>query len=333
MSLPDLIASNRLANIDSVAHVTEAQLTEGGGAGMRVIDVAVMHGISLRIYPDRGLDLGQAWFAGVPLAWISQVGEAGPLRYLDGRQWSTAFMGGLMTTCGLRNVGLPSEGHGLHGSYSHLAARDVNAVRAVAADSVAIEVTGVVVDAAQPGPLRHARRIVVYAGHGRIEIEDTTTNLGEAAAATPLLYHFNFGAPLWAPPAQLEIPAIDTSARDTPSAAALGSWQEPGPLEATEERVLEHDLGDSPEGRATITNPDLGLTITLTWDRTTLPRLNQWLDPNPGMAVLGIEPANCSTRGRAFERNAGSLPQLEPGGTRTTTFAVTARADSSVSDQ
>jgi hypothetical protein len=68
------------------------------------------------------------------------------------------------------------------------------------------------------------------------------------------------------------------------------------------------------------------MTVELRWDRMTLPRLNQWLDPNPGMAVLGVEPANCSTRGRAADRQAGILPELAIGARRVTRLVLEATA-------
>jgi hypothetical protein len=62
----------------------------------------------------------------VPLAWVSAVGERGPLGgRLRDDDWLRGFGGGLVATCGLRNVGAPSEGHGLHGEISHQPARDV----------------------------------------------------------------------------------------------------------------------------------------------------------------------------------------------------------------
>ncbi len=321
MTAGDQFGEPRLGNLDTVAAVHESVISSGPGAGMRAIDVSVWDGISVRIYPDRGLDLGQAWFSGIPLAWLSPVGEARPQRYLEGMAWNEAFMGGLMTTCGLRNVGKPSEGHGLHGNYAHLPAGEVTARRIADGGRVFVDVTGVVVDDAKPGPLRHRRTIRVHAGRGRLEVADTTENLGDETAAAPLLYHFNFGYPLWAPPAELALAAKRTVARDEASNASLDDWDRPPPVTESTERVLEHDLGGE-DGRAAITNPELGLELTLSWDRSTLPHLNQWLDPNPGMSVLGIEPANCTTRGRAYERKRGSLPVIEPGARRTTTLAV-----------
>ncbi len=88
-----------LPNLDAVLQVRQSEATHG-----RAIDLRVMDGIDLRLLPHRGLDIGSAWFAGKPLAWVSQVGETGPLLELDEMAWALAFGGGLLTTCGLRNV-------------------------------------------------------------------------------------------------------------------------------------------------------------------------------------------------------------------------------------
>ena len=114
-----------LANLDAVCSAT-ASRTEGG---WRALDLRAWDGIDARLLPDRGLDCFGAWYRGVPLAWVSAVGEGGPLGgRLRDDDWLRAFGGGLVATCGLRNVGTPSEGHGLHEpptiyNYAHETAR------------------------------------------------------------------------------------------------------------------------------------------------------------------------------------------------------------------
>ena len=327
MNIREELASGRLPNLDTALWIRESVIDSGDAAGTRAIDVRPWGGIGCRIYPDRGLDIGQAWFGDTPLAWTSQVGEVGPQEHLEDMAWGKAFGGGLMVTCGLRNVGMPSEGHGLHGTYSHLAASDVRTGAVVGDDDAAVVISGIVEDEKPPAPLRVERTIRVAVGHGRIDVEDVTTNMGNAPAEAPLLYHCNFGYPLWSPPANLTIPAVTaTHARDPQSEVALETWHAPPPVEVAAERVLEHVIPrDLAEGQVVITNTDLGIAVEVGWDRTELPRLNQWLDPNRGMSVLGIEPANCSTRGRAFDRAAGVLPGLEPGQVRRTRLWLEAR--------
>ena len=324
MSIRSALESGRLPNVDAVLWVRESVVATGAGTGMRVIDLNVWGGISFRAYPDRGLDIGQAWFGGVPLGWVSQIGETNARKQLEGMDWGKAFAGGLMVTCGLRNVGMPAEGHGLHGSYSHLAAEQVSVDRVLDGAEAFIELSGVITDDEGDVPLRHTRTLRSHAGSGLLEIEDETTNLGAVATPAPLLYHFNFGFPLWAGDARLAASVASSQARDAESAQALESWQTPPAVENGAEWVLEHELAAGPAW-ARIHSPTLGTELTVRWDSESLPMLNQWLDRNPGMAVLGIEPANCTTRGRAFERASGSLPMLEAGEVRRTKLSVAAR--------
>lgn len=229
-----------------------------------------------------------------------------------------------MTTCGLRNVGMPSEGHGLHGTYSHLPASDVNLSRLTDGDG-SIRVTGRITDNAEDPELSVDRTITTWAGTGRIEITDVTTNVGSSVAEAPLLYHFNFGWPVWTGPASLDMEPIETVARDPESEAALDRWSVPPPTRATPEWVLEHRVrSEGGLAHARVSNKDLSVAITISWNVDQLPIVNQWLDANPGMAVLGVEPANCTTRGRAFERANGTMPSIEPGQQRTTSLVVTA---------
>jgi Domain of unknown function (DUF4432) len=290
-----VISGDRLGHLDQVALVSERP----------VIDVHVLAGIELRIHPARGLDVGAAWFRGAPLAWISAVGEGGA----ESADWRAGWGGGLVTTCGLDNVGAPSEGFGLHGTYTFLAARDVTTERSRSQ----VVVRGTVDD---PRGLRIQRTIRTRVGEGRVEISDRTTNVAERPLEAPQLYHVNLGWPLWDEGTRVETDAAEVRPRD--GDAAPHDWSvapsQPIPLP---ERVWEH-VGAS---RAAVFNERLGLRVEI---ESNLPRLWQWVDPAPGVYALGIEPANCSVLGRAHDRAEGTLPLLQPAEERTTTIAVTA---------
>jgi uncharacterized protein DUF4432 len=288
------IAEERLGHVDQVALATERP----------AIDVRVLGGIELRIHPRRGLDVGAAWFRGVPLAWIAPAGEGGS----DEGGWRDAWGGGLVTTCGLDNVGAPSEGIGLHGTYTFLAARDVVSERSTSE----VVVRGIV---DEPRGLRVERTIRTEVGQGRVALVDTVVNTAAEPLESPLLYHVNLGWPLWDTGARVESDAEPVRPRDDD--AAPHDWSvAPEPATAPE-RVWEH-VGAT---RATVVNERLGLRVTIQSD---LPRLWQWVDPAPGVYALGLEPANCSVLGRAHDRAEGSLPFLEPGEERTTRIAVSA---------
>ena len=116
--------------------------------------------------PERGLDVAEAWVGDRQIAWMSGRGDVA----WNG-DWTASWGGGLVTTCGLDNVGAPSEGVGQHGTYSSLPAID-----------------GVIRD---PRGLRVER--TVETGDGTLRLVDVTTNTAEVALEAPLLYHVNLG--------------------------------------------------------------------------------------------------------------------------------------------
>ncbi len=181
----------------------------------------VWGGIDLRLLPDRGLDIGAAWFRGTPLAWISQAGEQGPPRAEDlvDRAWGDAWGGGLVTTCGLSNVGEASEGYGLHGTYTARSAAELQVERSTSE----VTATATVVDP----PFTLSRRIVTTVGQGLVRLDDRVVNESDWTAAAPLLYHVNIGVPLWDDDAYLETDAVDVVPRDEAAAAGLATWDEP----------------------------------------------------------------------------------------------------------
>jgi Domain of unknown function (DUF4432) len=306
-----------------IATAVQSVVADGPAAGCRAIDLRVEGGIDLRLLPDRGLDCGDAWFGGVPLAWTSPVGETAPVDY----DWMRSFGGGLMVTCGLRNVGVPSEGHGQHGDFTFQKAT-VDAVER-SHDGV-LEVRGRIAEVAALGHDLAVRRTWrTRAGEGRVELEDAIVNRGRETEPALQLYHVNLGPPLWSEGAELVLDARATHPRDADAEAFAGSWNRaPGVVEGARERVFEHEVAAGPDGwrAAAVRNPRLGLEVEVRWDAATLPRLWQWVHPAPGLGVLGIEPANCSVLGRAHDRAEGRLPELAPGEERRTRLEIRAQA-------
>jgi hypothetical protein len=254
------------------------------------VTIELAGAIDVIVRPHRGLDLGAASFDGQPFAWLTPLGEDAPTVAGD---WWESWGGGLMTTAGLDNVGVPTDGLPLHGTYTYLQADSVEADEN--------RVSGTIADAR--GVVVH-RQIVNDLDGGRLRIADSTTNTSAEPQPAPLLYHCNL---LWGP---VDIDSESVEPRDDASAA--GDWRVQG---TGEERVYEH-LG------ATRSRVRIGEVVVEI--RSSLPRLWQWVDPERG--VLGIEPANCSALGRAFDASVGRLPVLRPGEVRETWLEITAAA-------
>ena len=320
-----MLARTHLGNLDQLASAVASVVCDGAAAGCRAIDLRVWEGIDLRLLPDRGLDAGAAWYAGVPLAWVSPTGETGPVRNPREQDWARGFNGGLVTTCGLRNVGVPSEGIGQHGEV-HEQRATVEAVQRTEAGVVTVRGRVAEVDSLR-FHLELERTWTTRTGEGRVELTDVLRNRGRATEAVPMLYHVNFGAPLWGEGAEVRLDARATRPRDEDAALHVDAWAPwPGVVEGPE-RVFEHDVVPGPDGwaQAAVRNERLGLEVTVRWDAAAMPRLWQWVEASPGLAVLALEPANCSVLGRAHDRAQGRLPELAPGEERTTRLQVLAR--------
>ncbi len=328
------LRSGEIANIDQVAGISASRVDGGRADGTRTYDIRCAGGFSFRVLPDRGFDIGYAWAFGTPISWTSKVGEVGPADEVVDPAWINRFGGGLLTTCGIDNVGLPSEGIGQHGSFSFLRATEVVVRRewrkttgpaGTEHDELAI-VANAVLDDVHPlkRHLRVHRTITSFVGRAELRVIDIIENLGFRPEPAPILYHVNFGSPFWSPGTKLTMspPALAIAARDEQSETRLCSWDSaPSVSPNAHECVFEHTFAPTVNRPAAhLVSPATGLRATMSWTGDTLPRLHQWVHPGAGIGALGIEPANASLLGVAVDREAGRLALLQPGETRTTGF-------------
>jgi hypothetical protein len=321
-----MLGRDAIGNLDQLASAAPSVVTDGPAAGCRAIDLRVWDGIDLRLLPDRGLDAGAAWYRGVPLAWISPTGETAPVRNPREQDWSRGFNGGLMTTCGLRNVGAPSEGHGQHGEL-HEQRASIEAIERTEDGVLSVRGRVAEVDSLR-FHLELERTWSTRVGEGRVQLLDVVRNRGRETEAAPMLYHVNLGAPLWGEGAVVVLAPRATRPRDADAAAFADAWARWPGIVAGPERVYEHDVAPGEDGwlEARVRNERLGLEVAVRWDAATMPRLWQWVHPAPGLAVLGLEPANCSVLGRAHDRAQRRLPELAPGEERVSRLEIRARA-------
>ena len=62
-----------LADMDQVAYVRSAELTEGDGRGCRIIDVFNGSGLAFTVAPDRGMNIVECSYRGIPVAFRSTL--------------------------------------------------------------------------------------------------------------------------------------------------------------------------------------------------------------------------------------------------------------------
>lgn len=315
-----------VGHMDQVAGIKLLQAADGLARGSRILQVWTGTGLSFHVLADRALDISACQYKGVPLAWISSVGDVHPTYYEpEDTGWLRSFQGGLLVTCGLDHFGYPSsdegEALGLHGRVSNLPARYVSHRTAWKGDEYELEVTGEVRQTRVFGEnLVLRRRISTRLGSNRIRIEDVVTNEGFAPHPHMILYHFNLGFPLLNEDAQLHVEVEETVPRDADAETGLADWMNfQPPTRGYREQVFRHvPLADA-DGKVQVwlENPALGIGLQWTYDKTNLPYLFQWKMMGQGTYVLGVEPANSSgMRGRAAARESGDLPYLAPGESR-----------------
>ena len=166
-------------------------------------------------------------------------------------------------------------------------------------------------------PLHLERTMRLHAGEPALELEECVRNLGDRPAPFTWGHHLVLGAPFLEAGCWLEIPAgviISPDVQYEPATAALAPGQrEAWPLALGRQpgqrvdlrqvrgpEVHTHDdvyLGDLARGHFTVTNPRLGLAVSLDWDAEIFRFVVLWLvyggadaPPFTGMYGLGVEP-------------------------------------------
>lgn len=319
----------RVGRVEQAGGLRRVQLTEGPGAGVEVIEVNTGE-FTFELLPSRGLDIGACAFQGRSIAWQSPAGVVAPgLAHRDPGGFERAFGGGLLTTCGLQNVGLPSLEAGIqhsqHGRASETPAEHVAAWGEWTDDEYLFNIRGVTREASlHEAKLQKTRIVRARLGEARLEVIDVVQNVGGAPVETMFLYHLNFGWPLVAPGSRLDL----HSKRITAVEGRPEGWEEMlAPQADWAPVVLDHDITPDADGWARFSLSGAGMKVRVGYDAKTLPRFTQWRQFGVADYVLGLEPGSTGVRGRAGERAIKPLPTLKPGESVTYRLELTVQPD------
>lgn len=279
--------------------------------GQRVLHLYNAVGLEFIVLPDRGFDIWDARYKGIPLTWLA---PGSPHRPDWGAGWLRGFNGGLLTTCGLTHVGpaeiddLTGERSDIHGNYTRL-----RADYTVSLESYSLRATSVMYDAAFFGTqLKHQRQYFLSRDYAALHIRDQITNIGDIPSPLMLLYHFNLGFPLVRDGVELHA-AGEIYPRDAAAQAGIDSWNVyAAPSSNYREQVFYHHLRQS-ERESHVLIGDDSLAIHFRWESADLPYFTQWKNTRQYQYINGLEPGNCIPEGRNAAREAGRLRMLQPG--------------------
>lgn len=326
----------RVGSLHQLAGIEVVTCEDGLERGVRKALVRTGAGLEYSVHIDRGFDIGEVRLHGVNLTWRSPVGAAHPHLYQDAPQgWLGRFPGGLLTTCGLDNVGSASQDRPLHGRHSQTPARLLAQRATLENDRYLLELIGEVRQYRLFGDdLVLTRKIRSEYGSNTLHVEDKIENRGFARAPLLLLYHCNFGYPLLDEPTQLRLES-HVAPRDEEAAQGLGGYKEiHAPRAGYKEQVFLHDPIAGPQGVVTVGlhHPSLAVGVLMHYLKAQLPYLTQWKQLGEGAYALGLEPGTCHVLGYAEELEAGRVLWLEPGEARrfALLFEFSSRAESTL---
>ena len=313
----------RVGQMDQLAGIGLMESQDGKARGCRILDVWTGTGLRFQVNAERALDISSCEYKGIPLAWRSPAGDVHPTYYEpQGIGWLRSFAGGLLTTCGLDQFGVPSEDNGtefgLHGRISNTPASQVNYRTYWDGDEYKLEISAEIRQAALFGEnLVLRRQISTALGSNRIRIEDRVSNKRFAPTPYMLLYHFNLGFPLVSENTRLHLETKETLPRDEAAQSGLDAWDRfQPPTPGYQEQVFIHRPESDENGFTHVMLRNSQTEIGLHWSYQTanLPYLMEWKMMGEGAYVVGVEPANCNgLGGRAAARELDQLPMLEPG--------------------
>lgn len=313
---------SQIGRLSQVGGISPFVHAEGKAKGTGTLRVRTASGFEFWVVPDRGMDIYEASFQGRSLCWHSPTGMVHPAYSSSrGLEWLKGFAGGLVTTCGLSTAGAPSqdegESLGLHGSISNIPAENVSWSERWENDDCLFQISGKVREASVHGPnLVLERTITSSLKSTSLEIHDVVENQGAREVPLMILYHCNFGFPLLTPRSKIYTPSEKVEPINDWSAGALEQWNTfDTPHPGQEERVYFHRMKSRGEVTVVLVSDqdDPNYGVALSYDSSTLPWFNQWKMTAANHFVLGLEPGNCRTRGRAYERQQGALEVLTPG--------------------
>lgn len=186
-----------IGSVEQIGGIRDFKINDGRAKGVRVIEINTGN-LRFSVLPDRCMDIAHAYYRGDSVSWISKTGIVAPTYYeKDGTSWLRSFCGGLVTTCGLKNIGRPVGEYGLHGRIANTPAQKVSVYADWRDEEYIMCVSGEMRENIVFGEnLVLKRTITAKLFCDDILLEDTITNEGFSEEKIALCYHCNFGYPL-----------------------------------------------------------------------------------------------------------------------------------------
>jgi len=320
----------RVGNMDQIAGVRVVQLDEGNERPTRAAVIHTGSGLELTVLLDRALDIASASHCGRAMGWRSTTGDVAPQYFeAEGIRWLRSYFGGLVTTCGLTNVGAPApgselHGRGLHGRIGNTPARNIRIIQEWQDNDYVLCVQGTMRETSVFGEnMTLTRSVVTVLGENRFWIRDVLTNEGFNKTPYMLLYHCNLGWPVVDAGSRLIAPSRFVAPRDAVARDGMEQYaQMDPPIHGYAEKCYYHGMAPAKDGSVTaaIVNDGFdkgcGFGTYVRYNINELPRFVEWKQMGEQEYVCGLEPCTCGIEGRAADEKNGLQNFLKPGESR-----------------
>ena len=199
-----------------------------------------------------------------------------------------SFFGGLVTTCGLKNIGRPYGEMGLHGRISNIPAEKLSIYSDWEDDEYIMKVSGEIRECSALGEnLVLKRTISTKMFSSEILLEDTIINEGFSTEKMALCYHCNFGYPLVCEDAKIiNIPQEYSSVSS--------------PIHNISEECIDVKYN---EDIVTVGIENKKIGVSLTYNTDVLKDFLVWKMTGESEYVIGLEPRTTSLGGENIEKN------------------------------
>lgn len=289
--------------------------------------------LSFTVIPTRGMNILKAVYGDVRLGWDSPVKEVVHPKFINlesrgGLGWLEGFNEWLVR-CGLEFFGPPGPGGiTLHGRITNTPASEVELV-VDREPPYRIRLRGRVEERCMFGPkLELQTEYSTEPGSPVIHVEDTVRNCGGTPQELQLLYHVNYGAPLLETGSHFKGAVKKITPANDYCAQHLAEYETyAAPKAGFAEQVYLIEPAVDKNGRTLMMLQNAAATrgVAMSFATAQLPCFTLWKNTvalEDG-CVTGLEPGIGFPRPRALEKEAGRIPILAPGESRTFAIDVT----------
>ena len=285
-----------IGSLEQIGGIRDFTFNDGKAKGVRTIEVNTGN-LRFTVLPDRCMDIAQAYYKGQAISWLSKTGITAPEFYeKDDKNWLRGFYGGLITTCGLQNIGGPVGENGLHGRIANTPAQKVSVFADWVGEEYVMQISGEMRENIVFGSnLVLKRTITAKLFADEFTVEDTIVNEGFQPENIALCYHCNFGYPL-----------VQESAKIVNVPEEISGITKP--MHDKEEECIPVDYS---EEMVTVGIENESIGAYLTYERNTLQDFLIWKMLGESEYVIGLEPRTTAYGGQDIvDHNA--YVKLEP---------------------